>query len=87
MGEFVVAVIGIMGVHSAGASLDCSLIKGSYFSANIVLTVANFGSRNLLKDWLLLDYKSVKFPHHPPSLWGRRIRFLDPGVQPCVSIF
>ena len=55
MGEFVVAVIGIMDVHSAGASLDSSLVKGSYFSANIVLTVANFGSRNLIKDWLL-DY-------------------------------
>ena len=60
MGEFVVAVIGIRDVHSAGASMDSSLIKGSYFSASIVLTVANFGSRNLIKDWLL-DYKSFKF--------------------------
>ena len=85
LGEFVVAVIGIMDVHPAGASLDSSWIKGSYFSASIVLTVANFGSRNLIKDWLL-DYKSFKFPHHPPSVWGRRMSFLDPGVQPCVSI-
>ena len=60
LGEFVVAVIGIMDVHPAGASLDSSLIKGSYFSASFVLTVANFGSRNLIKDWLL-DYKSFKF--------------------------